>query len=131
MAKAPRLTGQREIFCREFVACGVASTAYRRAFKVGERTKAKTVWEAASHLMADAKVSARIQELWDKGTDVRLGEIVAGYRQARDIALEDRQPAAVTGAVSGLARVKGYLKDDPAKAGDVHIHFEAKIAGVL
>ncbi len=131
MAKRKDLTGQQEIFCRHYVACGVASEAYRQAYKVGEGTKPKTIWEHASRLMAESKVKARIQELWDEGTDVTLGELVAGYRQARDIGLEDRQGAVVNGANTGLARLKGYLKDDPAKAGDIHIHVEAKLAGVL
>ena len=125
------LTGQRENFCREYLRTGVAAQAYRLAFKVGANTKPDTVWQAASRLLADSKVKARIRELQDALTDVTLGELVAGYRQARDIAIEDRQPAAATGAISGLARIKGFLKEDPAKAGDIHIHFEAHLQGVL
>jgi phage terminase small subunit len=126
-----RLTGQQELFCLEYVRTGIASDAYRVAYNVGEKTKPNSVAANASRLMAQVKISSRVQQLWDKATDVTLGEVVAGYRQARNGALEDRQHAAVTGAVTGLARVKGFLKDDPSKAGDIHIHFDDLLRGVL
>ena len=130
LAKQTALPGPQEIFCLEYVRCGVASEAYRHAYKVKENTKKSSVYVNASKLMADAKIAQRIKALWDEAAEVTMGELVAGYRQARDIGLEDRNSAGVNGAVTGLARIKGYLKDDPAKAGDIHIHFDAAMKGL-
>lgn len=131
MPKTSKLTGQQEIFCREYVACGVAVTAYRRAYRVKDTAKPETHYEQASKYLADPKIRTRIEEMQEKLAEVKVGELVNGLRQSRDIALEDRQPAAATGATLGLARLKGFLKDDPGKAGDIHIHIGEKLSGVL
>ena len=79
MPKKGELTGQQEIFCREYVRCGVATEAYRIAYppkkekkKGGETAdpddatrKAQTEWEESSRLMANPNVAARIRAIWD------------------------------------------------------------------
>ena len=127
----PQLTGQQEIFAREYVRCGIASTAYRRAYNVGDDTKPETVYPNASRLLANTKVSARIQALQAAEAEVTVGELVNKLRISTDIAIEDRQPAAVTGAITALGKLKGYFKDDPAKAGDIHIHFGTDAKSLL
>ena len=126
-----KLTGQQEIFCREYVRCGIATQAYRAAYNVRETTKPESVWPAASRIMAQDKVRARIRAMQEELAEVTVGELVAGLRQSRDMALEDRNASAATGAVATLGRLKGYFKDDPGKAGDIHIHFAAELKGVL
>lgn len=125
-----QLTPQQELFALEYVRCGVGATAYRASYKVGEKTKQATVYAEVTKLFANPLIAQRIRELYEKAADVTIGELVSGYRQARDISLEDRNGSAATGAITGLARVKGFLKDDPTKAGDIHLHIEARMAGL-
>lgn len=58
-------TPKLEKFCHAIVSGKAVdqSDAYRIAFRVAPTTKAKTVHEKASRLMADAKIKARIAEL--------------------------------------------------------------------
>lgn len=58
-----KLTQKRESFARLYVEYGDASKAYREAFPSSHMWKDKTVWEAASRLIKDSKVLARIEEL--------------------------------------------------------------------
>jgi len=60
------LTHKRETFARLYVERGDASKAYREAFPSSQNWKDKTVWEAASRLLKDSKVLARITELKSK-----------------------------------------------------------------
>lgn len=56
------LTPKQEKFCQLIVEGKSQAEAYRQAFDV-KKSKPETVWENASRLMADSKVSARIDEL--------------------------------------------------------------------
>lgn len=58
-----RLTVRQEKFAQKYVECGNASEAYRYAYPSSAKWKDKTVWENASRLMANSKVSARVKEL--------------------------------------------------------------------
>lgn len=61
--KPEQLTPKQEKFA-QCVASGMSQAdAYRNAFDVREGTKDKTCQEAASRLMADSKVSARVSEI--------------------------------------------------------------------
>ena len=142
MTTKPKLTGQQEIFAREFVRCGVGAEAYRIAYPVKGRRrklddgaeptrKPETEWEEASRLLANPKVSARIRDMWDAEAEVVVGELVNGLRISRTIATVDRNPAAITGAVTALGKLKGFFKDDPSKAGDIHLHFDMSDKSVL
>lgn len=57
-----KLTIKRENFCNYYVETGNASEAYRRAFEC-KNMKDKTITEAASRLINDSNVNARIKEL--------------------------------------------------------------------
>lgn len=57
------LTIRQEKFAQKYVECGNASEAYRYAYPSSTKWKDKTVWENASRLMANSKVSARVKEL--------------------------------------------------------------------
>lgn len=129
--KKPQLTGQQEIFAREYVRCGVATKAYRRAYNVKEDAKPETHWEQASKLMANPKVRTRIQEIQEKHAEVTAGELVASFRQVRDRGLELDDLGPANSAAMNLGKLKGYFKDDPAKAGDIHIHFAADAKSLL
>ena len=58
-----KLTPKQEKFCNLYIETGNASEAYRGSYNVLETTKDKSVWEEASRLLADVKVSSRVAEL--------------------------------------------------------------------
>lgn len=59
---AMALTAKQEAFCQGIADGLTQADAYRRAYNA-EKMADKTVWEKASALMADGKVSARVAEL--------------------------------------------------------------------
>ena len=56
------LTPKQEVFARKIVEGMTQADAYRAAYSCKRMTD-KTIWENASRLMADSKVTARIAEL--------------------------------------------------------------------
>jgi hypothetical protein len=74
------LTHKRETFARLFVQYGDASKAYREAFPSSIKWLDKTVWEAASRILKNSKVLARIDELKKKRAlklDISENRIIA------------------------------------------------------
>lgn len=57
------LSQQREAFAQAIASGLNQSDAYRKCYKVGVTTKPDTINQAASRLMADSKVAARVAEL--------------------------------------------------------------------
>ncbi|KAA6316689.1 hypothetical protein EZS27_033036 [termite gut metagenome] len=57
-----KLTIKQEDFCNYYIETGNASEAYRRAYDCSNMTD-KTVWEKASELLDNGKVTARVNEL--------------------------------------------------------------------
>jgi len=68
-AKSERLTEKQEAFASNYVKTLNASESYRAAFKA-KRMADKTVWECASRLLADRKVSARVEELSNRAKEI-------------------------------------------------------------
>lgn len=57
-----KLTIKQENFCNYYLESGNASEAYRRAYNADGMSD-KTIWERASRLLAECKVSTRVEEL--------------------------------------------------------------------
>jgi phage terminase small subunit len=57
------LTAKQEAFVQALVTGVNQSDAYRAAFNVGAKTKPETVNQAASRLMANSNITARVVEL--------------------------------------------------------------------
>ncbi|MCE9567471.1 MAG: terminase small subunit [Planctomycetes bacterium] len=76
------LTVKQEAFVRNyFENGGNASEAYRHAYDA-ENMSDKTIWEAASRLLADSKVSARVKELKErhlKRHDVTIDRVLQEF----------------------------------------------------
>ena len=56
-----KLTIKQEKFCNKYLECGNASEAYRFAYDCSRMTD-KSVWERASSLLADVKVTSRVKQ---------------------------------------------------------------------
>lgn len=77
------LTPKQEKFAQVYVETGNASEAYRQAYGV-QKWADKSVWEAASKLLANAKVAPRINELRARQLekhDVTIKHVVSEYRK--------------------------------------------------
>lgn len=62
MADAKKLTIKQEKFCNKYLECGNASEAYRYAYNCSNMSD-NAIWNAASILMDDPKVTQRIDYL--------------------------------------------------------------------
>ncbi|WP_426032705.1 terminase small subunit [Cypionkella sp. TWP1-2-1b2] len=106
------LTAKQESFCLAFVETGNASEAYRRCYDVGEKTKPEAIWTKSSQLLANGKVRARVDALRNKSAErlmVTLESLTAELDEARKLAKEVANPAAMTGATMGKAKLHGLL----------------------
>src|SRR5690348_11454050 len=97
------LTPKQEAFCLAYVETGNASEAYRRSYDVAEDTKPETIWSNASRILADSKVSARVQELQQEARSlalVSIGTLTQELEEARRHAMNDEKGASA--AVSAI-----------------------------
>lgn len=89
------MTSKQESFAQAVASGMTQSDAYRSAYDVGADTKAETVNEAASRLMSDSNISARVASLkaelaelalWTREQSVTVlkGVIVEGDSKAGD-----------------------------------------------
>lgn len=128
------LTQRQEEFCRAVIELdGNASEAYRRAYPASKTWQDKSVWERASHLLAIAKVRARLEKLREaarKRSKTTVDSITAKLAAAYDMAKKHKQGSAMTSAALGEAKLHGLLIDKkmdvtpPADLSDAEIDTE-------
>jgi hypothetical protein len=117
---ADKLTPKQEAFAAAFIETSNASEAYRKACDVGEDTKPESVWQSASRMLADIKVASRISELQQEHRErhaVTVDKLTAELDQAKELALNIEQPAAMTSAIMGKAKLHGLLVDKAEHTG--------------
>lgn len=76
------MTPKQEKFCQKYLELGNASEAYRQVYSC-RRMKEKQVWEEASKLLKNPKVTQRIKELQEemrKRSDVTKEEVLRMLR---------------------------------------------------
>lgn len=69
------LTPKMEAFCLAYLTEDTASDAYRKAYPASQTWKPDSVWQSASRLLADPKVSARVAELRKKAESSKVLEL--------------------------------------------------------
>lgn len=98
------LSQQREAFAQAVASGMNQSDAYRTAYRVKHATKPETVNQAASRLMADSKVAARVAELRApvaKAAQMTLESHLQRLRELSEKAEESGQmSAAITAEVA-------------------------------
>jgi len=113
-------TDKKEAACQAYIECGGnQSEAYRIAYNA-ENMSTKTVWEEACRLFASPKVSARVLELQEEHRDrhnVTIDSITKELDEAKDLAKVEKQPAAMTSAILGKAKIHGLITDKKEIAG--------------
>jgi len=91
----------------------------------------KSGWELASREMAKVKVTSRLAELQMKAADkaqVTVQSITDELEEARVMAMQEAQPAAMTGASMAKAKVNGLLVDKLEANVDARVYFNGKDA---
>lgn len=128
----PVLSNARhEIFAQETVKGASGREAYKTA---GYKPKNDNVADAnASRLLRDAKVRARIEELQERAAvraELTVLDILDELKQARELALQLEQPAAMISASMGRAKVAGLLVEKQEHSGSVGLDIGGLLAAV-
>lgn len=113
------LTNKQEKFCQLVVELGNQSEAYRQAYN--SKAKADSVHVAASKLLAESKVSLRVQQLRDELEEKNLWKRLDSVRTLSEIAKgqdEEAKPSDRVNAVKALNTMHGW--DAPLKVDNTH-----------
>lgn len=111
------LTVKQENFCLKYIETGNASEAYRQSYDA-EKMKPETVNRKAAELMADGKITARIDALQAEHYErhkLTVDDLLAELEEARQIAKEKENAAAMTSATMGKAKLLGFDKGETEK----------------
>ena len=87
--------------------------SYRNNYNT-ENMLEKSIWELASREMAKVKVTSRLAELQMEAAErsqVTVESITKELEEAREVAKDEKQGAAMTSASMGKAKVNGLLVD--------------------
>ncbi|PQA72210.1 terminase small subunit [Brucella oryzae] len=118
------LTPKQEAFARAYVETGNASEAYRMAYEVKPTTKPETVWVKASELLANGKVTVRVQELQGKAAQkvaVTVESLATELEEARQIAITEKQSSAAVSATMGKAKLFGLGTENRKISGTLQV----------
>ena len=124
-----KLTAKQELFCEEVVSGNTQADAYRTAYSAQDMLD-KTIWVKASELMANGKVTGRIEELRlpvIKEAQLTLKSHLDDLLEIREHAVEDRNwSAAVSaetarGKAAGLHTAKAIMSIETAREDRVTI----------
>ncbi|NIT14580.1 MAG: terminase small subunit [Candidatus Dadabacteria bacterium] len=108
-----RLTPKQEKFIEQYLEIGNASDAYRSAYKTDNMSD-KTVWEAASRLLDNSKVSARLDEIRAKAAhklDITVEYLVQQMHDACEMAANQGNAAAYGQNLERLSKLTGNWVD--------------------
>lgn len=108
------VTVKQETFIQEYLENGGNKTAaYKVAYNV-ENTKENVINVKACELFKNGNVAVRLLELQQehqKRHNVTIDSLTKELDEARDVAKEEAQPAAMTGATMGKAKLHGLITD--------------------
>lgn len=122
------LNPKQEKFCQLYVELGNASEAYRQAYS--SKAKPESVHVNASKLLAETKVSLRVEQIREAtraNHNITLADILRELEEARVTALTAQNPqtSAAVAASMGKAKLLGFDKErkEPQTKDPVVINF--------
>jgi phage terminase small subunit len=108
------LTVKQEAFAQSYIENGGnKSAAYREAYDA-ENMQENTINVKACELFKNGKVAVRVLELQSEHRErhnVTVDSLTKELDEARGLAKEEAQPAAMTGATMGKAKLHGLITD--------------------
>lgn len=115
-----KLTEKQEALAQAYIENrGNQSEAYRTAYKA-ENMADETIWKEACILFKTPKVAVRVVELQAEHRErhnVTVDSITTELDEAKDLAKDEKQPAAMTGAIMGKAKIHGLVTDKKEHTG--------------
>lgn len=111
------LTVKQENFCLKYIETGNASEAYRQSYDCGKMTN-EVINVKASELLKNGKITVRIEALQAEHQarhKLTVDELLAELEEARQIAKEKENAAAMTSATTGKAKLLGLDKTQEEK----------------
>ncbi|WP_438980165.1 terminase small subunit [Polynucleobacter sp.] len=104
------LSPKQEAFVQAIVTGVSQSDAYRAAFNVGAKTKPETVNQAASRLMANSNITARVVELRKQVAEIAqitLKSHLDDLLRLRNMAAKEKQYSAAISAEVARGKASG------------------------
>ena len=112
-----KLTLKQEAACQALIENGGnQSGAYRTAYNA-ENMSNETIWVKSCELFKLGKVAVRVLKLQSEHRErhnVTVDTITLELDEAKDLAKDEKQPAAMTGAIMGKAKIHGLVTDKKA-----------------
>lgn len=109
-----KLTLKQEAIAQAYIENGGnQSEAYRTAYDAEDMSD-EVIWKEASLLFKNPKVAVRVLELQGDHRErhnVTVDTITTELDEAKDLAKDEKQPAAMTGAIMGKAKIHGLITD--------------------
>lgn len=105
------LTIKQESFCQKFIETGNASEAYRQAYD-SSNMKAETVNREAFALLENHKIATRVESLKLEHRarhNVSVDSLTTELDEARDLAIDCKNPSAAVSATTAKAKLHGLL----------------------
>lgn len=104
-----KLTIKQENFCLEYVKCGNASEAYKKAYSTG-KMKAASINRLAKQLIDNIKITSRIKELREpviEKAQITLEGHLADLLTLRELAVKYQQISAAINAEIARGKAAG------------------------
>lgn len=120
---AGKLTQKQENFCLAYIETGNASDAYRKAYP-GTRMSDKTLNEAASRLLKNSKVVARLEELRKPVTEsaqITLEQHLSKLEELRELAKEEGKYGPAIQAEIARGKAAGLYVEQSRTEGEIRI----------
>ena len=106
------LSPKQEAFCQAYVETGNASEAYRRAYPRAKHWKPEAVNVAASRLLANARVSLRVQALKDELAKRKLWTREQSVKALIQVINNPERNSDIIAAVKELNAMHGFNAPD-------------------
>lgn len=123
------LTVKQEATCQAYIECsGNKSEAYRQAYDTKNMSD-EAIYVEACRLFKNPNIALRVLELQEehkKRHNVTIDTLTNELDQARDLAAKAKQPAAMTTATMGKAKLHGLLSDKHQHIGGFNITISNK-----
>ena len=129
MSKLSKLTVKQEKFAQKYVKCGCASEAYRHAYNTS-RMKDKSIHELSCRLLADIKVSSRVDQLKVKASkrhEITLDKMLEMFLEDRDQAKALDQTSVAISADNSIAKMLGHMIERSEKKIDATIEHKVEL----
>ena len=139
--KEDLLTPKQEKFCKLVANGETLSDAYRQSYNVRETTQEKSIWQSASRLMNNIKVTSRIDVLINemKASELHEEEKKKTFvlSQLQKIALDGDTSASKVSALSWIGKSIGMFTDkveqttEDRTSSDIETELKRKLADLM